>query len=117
MERELQHQCFIQWLPPGEDRNGTGACALDGDYGDAGVAGGGTAVSGFAAATIAVVESAYAAGIAVEGIFFGGGGGVIAGGSTHWLRGRILRGGGPIFWSVGAAGNELRRLGEQDDAV
>src|SRR5216684_5329214 len=103
VERELQHQYFLRRLPSGEDRNGAGACALDGNYGDAGAAGGGTAVPGFAAAAVAVVESTYVAGIAVEGIFFSGGGGAIVGGGTYWLRGWILRGGGPIFWSLGAA--------------
>src|SRR6266849_6522857 len=104
MERELQHQYFLRWLPSGEDRNGAGACALAGDYGDAGAAGGGTAVPGFAAAAVAVVESTYVAGIAVEGIFFSGGGVAIVGGGAHRVRGGVLRG-GPTFWSVGAAGD------------
>src|SRR5260370_21154500 len=116
MERELQHQYFFRWRPLGEDRNGAGACAFNGDYGDAGAAGGGTAVPGFAATAVAVGESAYAEGIEVEGIFFGGGGRAFTGGGAHRVRGGVLRG-RPTFRSVGAAGNQLRRVGEHADSV
>src|SRR5260370_9590348 len=108
MERELQHQYFFRWLPLGEDRNGAGACAFNGDYGDAGAAGGGTAVPGFAATAVAVGESAYAEGIAVEGIFFGGGGRAFTGGRAHRVRGGVLRC-RPTFPPLGAPGKPLPR--------
>src|SRR5260370_22226420 len=111
MERQLCHERVLQRIHSGEDRIGAAVFGVDGADGDAGAAGGGTAVPGFAAAAIAAVESFHIARIAVEGIFFGGGGGAFAGGGTHRVRGWILCS-GPTFWSVGAPGNQLSGFGE-----
>src|ERR1700726_4425769 len=111
MGRGLRHECFLYGVHSGEDRVSCTGFAVDGTDGDIGATRGGTAVPRVATAAIAACESIYVAGIAVERIFLGGGGGAFHGGRAHWLCGALLRG-GATFWSVGAAGNQLSGFGE-----
>src|SRR6266404_2686160 len=111
MGRELRHECLLCRLYFGEDWVGSAGFSVDGPDGDAGAAGGGTAVPLFATAAIAACERVYVAGIALEGIFLRGGGGAVYGGRAHRICGALLRG-GATFLGVGAAGDQLSGFGE-----
>ena len=108
---QLRHQQFLRQFFGDEDCRGAAALGIDGDYGDAGAARGGAAVSGIAAGALAAFANVDAAGIAVEGVFFRGGGGVVDGRGAHRVRSGVLRGSQP-FWGLGAAGIELRGVRE-----